>query len=466
MENHSWRDDASRIRSAGICVLALYFAVQFVHSDFSVSAVLGALFLCVCAAGSAVLFLRDRAWKTKPWGTADLLLAIYICVVLVNFLRVFSMNRTVLYYLLILGSSALLFWTGAPAGRRELRIAKWILLAAAALVAVLQILYRFFPTRVSGAMFSILSEDSRGYNTYLYSNGYGFALGRNIGYTAAILVTGVGLAAAELTAENWKSRTPLLFLIYWGMLLLQRRGEALASTGLVLLLLVGRFVWVKRTGRPVRPAVIAAGIQIVCLAAAIALIFALPGPNRLEETVQTIHQAEVDQLKPSQDTASKPVASPEQEAKPDGAAEHESSLMKAFDSIGNGRVALWKLAWQGFRTSPVFGHGWGSFAEIAPLSGNQQVTNAHCIYLQLLYETGVVGFLIVCGALAGLFVLLWRRLFSRADRGAFCLCSFSMYCFLLILGEGLIDNSIYYSHYILVLIIGLMIAFRSEETAI
>jgi len=51
-----------------------------------------------------------------------------------------------------------------------------------------------------------------------------------------------------------------------------------------------------------------------------------------------------------------------------------------------GRGKMWKVAIDGFKTSPIFGIGWGRFISI-----NIHAWNAHNIYLQLLCETGVAG---------------------------------------------------------------------------
>lgn len=58
------------------------------------------------------------------------------------------------------------------------------------------------------------------------------------------------------------------------------------------------------------------------------------------------------------------------------------------------RLALWSLAWDEFRHSPVFGVGWGNFSvpygfDLLFAPG---VLAAHSTYFQLLAETGLVGF--------------------------------------------------------------------------
>ena len=60
------------------------------------------------------------------------------------------------------------------------------------------------------------------------------------------------------------------------------------------------------------------------------------------------------------------------------------------------RFALWASAWNLFTQSPVLGIGWGNFTNVFGLGDPYFVADkvaAHNLYLQLLAETGVVGFL-------------------------------------------------------------------------
>lgn len=60
----------------------------------------------------------------------------------------------------------------------------------------------------------------------------------------------------------------------------------------------------------------------------------------------------------------------------------------------SGRSVIWKVAWQMFKESPVFGKGLGLFMELLPqyarISLMPQYT--HNCYLQILAETGIIGF--------------------------------------------------------------------------
>jgi O-antigen ligase len=74
----------------------------------------------------------------------------------------------------------------------------------------------------------------------------------------------------------------------------------------------------------------------------------------------------------------------------------------------SGRHILWAQHFERFRASPIFGHGIGAAALVA-----SYFELPHNVYLRLLVEGGVVGFLLYGGAL-----LLWaRQLLARVDPG-------------------------------------------------
>lgn len=77
----------------------------------------------------------------------------------------------------------------------------------------------------------------------------------------------------------------------------------------------------------------------------------------------------------------------------------------------SGRDQIWQVAWEGFLDQPVAGRGFGSFEvtqsafESAASLGAPSTYSAHNVLLQILYEGGVVGVVVVAGTVW----LLWRR---------------------------------------------------------
>ena len=64
--------------------------------------------------------------------------------------------------------------------------------------------------------------------------------------------------------------------------------------------------------------------------------------------------------------------------------------------VSNGRFKLYAIAWNFFKESPVLGIGWREFSKEAVNFYNQDsvLRDAHNVFLQLLCETGIIGFLI------------------------------------------------------------------------
>ena len=73
-----------------------------------------------------------------------------------------------------------------------------------------------------------------------------------------------------------------------------------------------------------------------------------------------------------------------------------SSYERSYDTE---RVLLWVSSWHMFLDYPIFGVGFGNWAEyykasyISPLSKEPWLPNPHNLYLYLLSETGIVGFI-------------------------------------------------------------------------
>lgn len=141
-----------------------------------------------------------------------------------------------------------------------------------------------------------------------------------------------------------------------------------------------------------------------------------------------------------------------------------SSVARIFDylnsddaDISNGRFTLYSLALGEFLQHPFIGIGWGEFGAL------YDTTGTHNIYLQLLCECGIFGFLIVAGVMIFSFFKTIQALKHQAnmqdDKSATLLkCSVFIQTYLLI--YGFFGNPIYDYNYFLMYIYGLMIAAR------
>ena len=80
------------------------------------------------------------------------------------------------------------------------------------------------------------------------------------------------------------------------------------------------------------------------------------------------------------------------------------NTLQSGGDVSTGRLGMYELAWQLFISNPLFGIGWEKYAIVLSIIKNMTKLQTHNVYLQILCETGIVGFLV----LAVLFVIFWR----------------------------------------------------------
>lgn len=468
-----------------IIILSFYFGILFIFSDFSISAVWGASFLCIC---SCICFVQCvYNWKDydRKWEIIDLLLLSFVIIALFNFIRIFEINRTLIYYFLILMSGSIIFWTCKKVSSKSIDISKKILVGVAGIFSIVNIIYFFSSSSVTKIIFPILSETSKEYCIRMYNEGYGFPFGEDIGYTAVVISMGIGIIFINTIKDNWFKNILVLFILFWGLLLIQRRGELLVCIiDLVLVMFIGN-VKERKMKKESQPSTIFKTScivpQIICILFTFIFFSIVTENNRYNATVESMTKS-VNEISPeisdknnldknsiATDDKSKEtinIESSDERAlvtdleKADDGNEY---FMKKVEELGNGRLILWELAWQAFLENPWFGKGWGSFSKIAPKSGNVRATNVHCVYLQLLCETGIIGFLLIGSFFLIIFILIMKKIWNCKSVKYLKNYLFALYIFLFMLGNGVIDNSIYYSYEIILFIIALMILFRIEE---
>jgi hypothetical protein len=82
----------------------------------------------------------------------------------------------------------------------------------------------------------------------------------------------------------------------------------------------------------------------------------------------------------------------------------ESRRSRLTDVSNNGRLDQWEVALEGFRGAPIAGEGAGGFQERweRDRPDDLKVEDAHSLYLETLSEFGIVGLLLLLGALGAL----------------------------------------------------------------
>ena len=86
--------------------------------------------------------------------------------------------------------------------------------------------------------------------------------------------------------------------------------------------------------------------------------------------------------------------------------------------VSNGRFGLYNIAWNFFCKSPVFGIGWREFSREVVNRYNQDgvLRDTHNVFLQLLCETGLVGFCVFLSLFVSSFVQTVRLILAGVRR--------------------------------------------------
>jgi hypothetical protein len=90
------------------------------------------------------------------------------------------------------------------------------------------------------------------------------------------------------------------------------------------------------------------------------------------------------------------------------------------DPANNGRLPLWRVALDIYRTQPLRGTGAGTYQQYYPRYRSEAayVSDAHSLYLQSLAELGVIGFALIVLVVGGILVGLALRI-RGPDRGLY-----------------------------------------------
>lgn len=123
---------------------------------------------------------------------------------------------------------------------------------------------------------------------------------------------------------------------------------------------------------------------------------------------------------------------------------------EAVSSGGNSyeeRMWLRQIAWQAFLENPVLGLGVGQFRYYSVMHGGPDLY-AHNNFLELLANSGIVGFVLYYGAIALMFRVLWRNL-GLGDRECSCFCIFGLAFMISILAMEYGQVDYYQPYYLL-----------------
>lgn len=400
-------DRATRPFQPLLLILCLFTVTFFVYRDFDIRMIFGFGVLCLIL---AVHLLRRAALDQPP--TLDPLRLSFLVItaaVFLNFLRPESRHDadSVSYVIAMLICCA--FVLLADPDEREGKWALRICFAGGLGLAAFVLFFQIFPRLFWGDFFYCLSETAQLYLCNYVPRGYAITLG-GCTYTNYILYLGLSVGCSYLACTrkfNWRTLVTAvccgLFLV--ALVLVGRRGELLGA--LVCLMLLVLALCSKKLRRILLVTGIIGGIAVIAI-----IIPLLPWLRQFQPLIRYVMTFE--QLLSGQD-------------------------------ITSGRMELYALAIDAFRDAPLFGIGWDQFHTLIPpeflaLHG-QDVEDVHCIYLQFLTETGIVGAPFFIMPLLYVYYLVCAQ-FSRLKKcpqehttaRMLCISSFLLQSFLLFLG--------------------------------
>lgn len=361
-------------------ILSIFTLTFFIYNDFEIRMVVGysvlMLFLLLYIAHSKRLLLT--ATKRNL-----LTLAVIISILIVS-----PYSRTdsdTIYIALSLNLCTLCAVLYKPNAKEISKTLNLIVVCASFLAGYVILIY-LWPDFYWKFIKPILSSDSQRVIDNLLADGYGIAIGGNVVLIDYILMMGFLISLSTLLVEKKGIKGYRVYVIssvicFVSIVLENRKSELLAAIITIIFLVISKtnFVSKKQYLSNIKRLIIA-----ILLISVILVFLAFSG--YLERYLIFFGRI------------IKNLSNDESKLKVD---------------ISSGRLKLWGIALDLFISSPIIGIGWGRFSE--HISGTYNVLNAgqlnnvHNNYLQLLCETGIIGFILVATPIFSLYYRTIKR---------------------------------------------------------
>ena len=414
--------------------LLLFTITFFVYDDFGIRMILGYAVLMYVTL--IYLIFRNNNIRFTRMKLLYLILSMNLTVLILAG----KMDASSITFVMSIVLSAVVALIG-DIRRREISTAVKILILFSILIAVYVIAVRFRRSVYTVYVMPHISAQSRQANEWLLKDGYGITLGGNVVFIDYILMICGMICFNLIMSYRGKLRFVWLYpgcmaVCVAGMLFVNRKSELLSYLiGLFFCFIMhmGISTW-KEKRKTLRIAVI-----LLVLIAAGLVYLAQTGffVRYLYRYVSFFKKLTY----------------------------NIGSTEKQLD-LTSERSVLWSLAFRLFLEHPILGIGWGHFHDHLPEELNH-LDNVHNNYLQLLCETGIVGFLLVMVPLILVFietVSLIRINKRKTNREpmvmALNIASFGMQVFFLVL--GFLDPCIYKMLFWAIFAMAVMMADSSE----
>lgn len=410
-------------RNNAIIALAIYFCLSFVFSDFNISILYGVILLFIYLMFEIIQFFLSKESKNiiflmKKWK----LFIIILFIVLLTSLNQFVIDYTKIYYILVFILSFLMIFFSNLVTIEQIHSLTKIFVIFSVLFSTVIFFYELFPKMYMQYIFPIISNSSQSYILRTTLEGYSVSFSGDISYTLNLISIGsCFLLVDSKGVKNQKMRVVLNVYFFLAILVSQRRTELLffVITCCICILLKYKDNILRFSKNNKRILIYIMSFILLLIIGFTMYIFSLPMNYKSNSRVI---QTFID-------------------------------LKNGLD-ITNGRSALYLVALTIIKQHPFFGVGWMNYSKYAGITGNIHARNVHCIYLQLLCEIGVVLTLFV---LYLFFKLLKQTyLLSKKDKYQYIPLSIQIY----ILLAGIIDNTLYYPYFWIIMMLISSIAFN------
>lgn len=265
-----------------------------------------------------------------------------------------------------------------------------IFIYLSAFVAIYVILVRTFPNEYLKLISSGLDEITNQKNIDNLKFGYGPAIGAS--YTLAAVIMNIGFFAC-LTKKEWKYRYSLPFIsgiIFAGIILYGRKAELLACI-FALFFYIAFYLYMNSKLDVGWRHFVSLLIFFVVLVSLIGSVNAIGNLN--------IHP----QLESDTDTIVSNINAVSR------IETFQENIVSNKDP-SSGRLSLYSVAFRLFLKQPLFGYGWQQFANyktgvFVPIASGDPIRHAHNDYLQMLFDIGIIGTMLMY---APLIIFLWK----------------------------------------------------------
>ncbi len=308
-------------------------------------------------------------------------------------------------------------------------------------MAVVFSIYIIFARICSGAYRSLVLPflDTATKNNYLQNSvfGYGPAIGNSYTFGDSVIILGISaVLGKEISKEGGllKNRLLLLLMIS-GILLEGRKSELIAIIITIIFVITFADNLRKRDHIELR--------AFIAVVIGVFLVFAVGIMYKMGLLQRFIVMAE----------------------------RISSRIGGQSVDFTSGRASLWKNAIILFRDNPVFGAGWGRFANYTTgvfreVDDNQAVRDVHNVLLQLLCETGLVGTILICFPLVRVlyYTLKQAKIFRECENNSIMRKSivFSLSIFIYSFVLSFLDPNFYGHFFWCVLLIAMVFAENSH----